>query len=357
MSKKYQVFVSSTYLDMRDERQAAVEAILMAGHIPAGMELFSAGDKSQLEVIKRWIEESDVFMLVLGARYGSIEPTSGLSYIELEYDHAVRSNKPLFALVMSDKSCLAKVAAGLANGEEMNSTQYSKFRSRVLEKISRQVDDYKDIKLFTLDSLRNLATEDRIVGWMRGNNVYDVKPLISQIEQLNRERNLLLAEVKTLQQKLPNDSIDDLPLAGLDDEVQLEFHWYVPSEGRHSSSHTARSTFTHKWSEIFGVIAPELLSMPNDNSVKTFVANELLKRHKVRSSVQGIEDTSYQTIKIQLKALGLIDLAYSKTVSGGMGLFWSLTAAGERQMMLLRTQKKPMAEETGASPSLSHPRC
>jgi hypothetical protein len=63
--KKLQVFVSSTYSDLKEERQAAVEAILSAGHIPAGMELFAAGDESQMEVIKRWIDDSDVFLLIL----------------------------------------------------------------------------------------------------------------------------------------------------------------------------------------------------------------------------------------------------------------------------------------------------
>jgi len=64
--RKLRVFVSSTYEDLREERQAAVEAILKAGHIPAGMELFTAGSKSQFEVIKHWIDELDVFMLILG---------------------------------------------------------------------------------------------------------------------------------------------------------------------------------------------------------------------------------------------------------------------------------------------------
>ena len=57
MKKKLQVFISSTYTDMSAERQAAVEAILQAGHIPAGMELFAAGDESQLETIRRWIDD------------------------------------------------------------------------------------------------------------------------------------------------------------------------------------------------------------------------------------------------------------------------------------------------------------
>ena len=108
-NKKMQVFVSSTYNDLQDERQSAVEAILKAGHIPAGMELFAAGDESQLEVIKQWIEQSDIFMLILGARYGSVEPNSKKSYIQLEYEYAVELNKPLFAAVMSDEYRKEKV--------------------------------------------------------------------------------------------------------------------------------------------------------------------------------------------------------------------------------------------------------
>lgn len=48
--KKLQVFISSTYKDLKSERQSAVEAILKSGHIPAGMELFSAGTRPSLTV-------------------------------------------------------------------------------------------------------------------------------------------------------------------------------------------------------------------------------------------------------------------------------------------------------------------
>jgi len=58
--KTLQVFVSSTYIDLKKERQAAVEAILTASHIPAGRELFTAGDQSQMQVIQRWLDESAV---------------------------------------------------------------------------------------------------------------------------------------------------------------------------------------------------------------------------------------------------------------------------------------------------------
>ena len=64
LPKRLQVFVSSTYIDLIEERQAAVQAILEAKHIPAGMELFTAGDQSQWEVIKHWIDQSDVYLLI-----------------------------------------------------------------------------------------------------------------------------------------------------------------------------------------------------------------------------------------------------------------------------------------------------
>jgi hypothetical protein len=72
--------------------------------MPAGMELFTAGNKSQWEVIQRWITDSDIYMLILGGRYGSVEPNSGLSYTELEYDFAVNSGKPFFAIVIEDEA-------------------------------------------------------------------------------------------------------------------------------------------------------------------------------------------------------------------------------------------------------------
>ena len=49
------------------------------------MELFTAGDQSQIQVIKDWIDESDVFLLILGGRYGTVESRTGKSYIQLEY--------------------------------------------------------------------------------------------------------------------------------------------------------------------------------------------------------------------------------------------------------------------------------
>jgi hypothetical protein len=154
LQKKLQVFVSSTFKDMKAERQAVVDAILRAGHIPAGMELFAAADESQLETIRRWIEDSDVFMLILGGRYGSIEPKSGISYIELEYDYAIKCKKPYFAAVISDARLDSKVKAkGRAALETTNGAQLEAFKERVLRKSSRFFSGTSELKVIVFESL------------------------------------------------------------------------------------------------------------------------------------------------------------------------------------------------------------
>ena len=83
-NRRYQIFVSSTYTDLQEERTQLLFAILKLNYIPAGMEFFSAVDEEQMEFIKRVIDESDYYVLLLGARYGSLD-SEGVSYTEREY--------------------------------------------------------------------------------------------------------------------------------------------------------------------------------------------------------------------------------------------------------------------------------
>lgn len=188
MKKRLQVFISSTYLDLIEERQAAVSAVLKSGHIPAGMELFNAGDQSQLEIIKRWIDESDVYMLILGGRYGSVEPDSGVSYTELEYNYALETGKPLFAVVINDNALEEKVKKHGTNVlEKERPTELRLFREKVLCNMSGFFDDVKDIKLCVMESLPEIANSNTLSGWVSGSEVPDTKGLVDEIAKLNAE--------------------------------------------------------------------------------------------------------------------------------------------------------------------------
>jgi hypothetical protein len=101
MSAKYQVFVSSTYRDLSDERDLVIKAILEMGHIPVGMEMFSAADEEQWNVIKKQIDQSDYYIVVVAHRYGSCD-AAGLSYTEKEYDYAVSQGIPALGFVVEE---------------------------------------------------------------------------------------------------------------------------------------------------------------------------------------------------------------------------------------------------------------
>lgn len=200
--KKLQVFVSSTFTDLRKERQAAVEAILTAGHIPAGMELFTAGDESQMQVIKQWIDESDVYVLILGGRYGSIEPITGKSYIELEYEYALSKGRPLFACVISDAAIDAKVTAeGRKVIEQENPQKLKEFRAAVLTKMSKFWEDTKDIKIIISETLSTFARREDLVGWVRANSQSDLPALADEIARLSKENAQLRSQLSSAVQE------------------------------------------------------------------------------------------------------------------------------------------------------------
>jgi hypothetical protein len=79
MQPRYQIFVSSTFRDLREERQAALDAILELSHFPAGMEIFPAADATPWELIRAIIADLDYYVLIIGGKYGSTGP-DGVSY-------------------------------------------------------------------------------------------------------------------------------------------------------------------------------------------------------------------------------------------------------------------------------------
>lgn len=198
MKKKLQIFVSSTFVDLKDERQAAVEAILKSGNIPAGMELFTAGNESQLQTITRWIDESDIYLLILGGRYGSIEPISGLSYTEVEYDYAISQQKPYFSIVIEDSALEEKAkVVGLDAIEKDNVDKHKKFRDKVLNHTSSFFKEVKDIKLAIHETIQDFKDRFTFSGWVSGiiieenQNLYEeIKSLRKMIEEARIETRL-----------------------------------------------------------------------------------------------------------------------------------------------------------------------
>lgn len=99
------VFVSSTYEDMREYREVAIDALTSVEQLPVGMDHFMASNETPLDVCLANVRRCQLLILLIGMRYGSIDNNTGKSYTELEYEEALRNDIPVLAFIMDETQC------------------------------------------------------------------------------------------------------------------------------------------------------------------------------------------------------------------------------------------------------------
>jgi hypothetical protein len=331
MDKRYQIFVSSTYADLKSERRAVMQALMEMDCIPAGMELFPAMDEEQLKFICRIIDDCDYYLLIIGGRYGSLAP-DGLSYTEKEFDYAVKIGLHVVALLHEDPAALDP---GKADHDPNHIRRLEAFKDKV--KTGRLVKLWKtpeELPGLVALSLQKTIKTFPAVGWVRADKIASEKAL-TDLNELHSKNDDLRKKIKTLKDENAQLQIQlaEPPehLAGLDEAFRIKMR-----RVRHEHSDTLWEA-TATWGEIFSAIAPHLLHPKQDAEIKS-VLNELaMAKDEGRHYASHIEDQNFQTIKVHLMALGLVRIEYSSTTGGGAGLFWWLTPRGNRKMVELRT--------------------
>ncbi len=97
------IFISSTFFDLEQVRENLRIGITELGHIPILSEHPSFSILPDLDTIsncKRNVKENcDIFILIIGGKRGSVDPTSTKSIVNIEYDTAISTNKDIFIFV------------------------------------------------------------------------------------------------------------------------------------------------------------------------------------------------------------------------------------------------------------------
>ncbi|PLX60243.1 DUF4062 domain-containing protein [Sedimenticola selenatireducens] len=324
MEKRYQVFISSTYADLKEERKHVIQTVMELDCIPAGMELFPAADEEQFEFIKRVIDDCDYYLLIIGGRYGSTTE-EGISYTEKEYDYAVTQGLKVIALLHENPD---DIPLGKSEKDPALRERLQQFRDKVAA--DRLVKFWKSAE--ELPGLVSLSLSKTIkmfpaVGWIRADRVAS-EEILEEINDLRKQNTKLSIAISELSAE-PQQEVSNL--AGMDE--LFEVHGRYNKEGYGMRDWEVKAT----WREIFGLISPYLVKHPNEEYVKSILASALFKKSIYYGRSENLNDQDFQTVSVQLKALGLVNMNYSKTVQGGMALFWSATPAGERLMLDIRT--------------------
>ncbi len=177
--RKYSIFVSSTYEDLKEERQVVMNVALENDFIPVGMEQFHAAPASQWDIIKKMIDECDCYLLIIGGRYGSIDDTVSISYTEKEYNYAKDKNLPVLVLIRNAKS----ITEDKVDTSDENHDKYEK--QRLLEAFKSRVkndgntvdffDQVEDLKYKASQALINASKYcPDMIGWVRYTDIQEI---------------------------------------------------------------------------------------------------------------------------------------------------------------------------------------
>lgn len=190
---KYQVFISSTFTDLKEERQNITNVLLMADCIPAGMEAFVADDDEQFNIIKHVIDLCDYYILIIGERYGTVNPKTGKSYTEMEFDYAVAKGIPVLAFVKD-----IDVGSLDTNEDIITKGKLEEFKNRALSgRMGGMWNELGDLSGKVAISIMKARMQYNRPGWVRdlGFNPIEVTKKMNELQmkvmQLTEENNNL----------------------------------------------------------------------------------------------------------------------------------------------------------------------
>ncbi|SNX59081.1 protein of unknown function [Nitrosomonas ureae] len=334
-SKRYQVFVSSTYNDLIEERAEIMQALLELDCMPAGMELFPAANEEQWNWIKKVIDESDYYLVIIGGRYGTISNATGMSFTEMEYRYAIETVKPVIAFLHEDPS---KIEAGKTEGSSQAKKKLEQFRKLAEQRLCKYFTSPADLGAKMSRSITQLIKHHPSPGWIRANQI----PEDHSQEVLNMKKHIEELEKRLRQVGLVEPAGTEKLSKGKDEfSVDFSFETKNAETAKNGAKYWKKDgefdhTFKTSWDSLFTYLAPDLISPTSEyrvisrlnqfieesNSSYFATKHENQKIYNIR-----IYSSSFDTLKIQLRALKLISIVDSDK--------WMLSPYGDNYMTKL----------------------
>ena len=359
MEKRYQVFISSTFRDLIEERQGVLRVVLELDHMPAGMELFPAVDDTAWQLISDVIDASDYYVLIVGGRYGSLDDT-GIGYTEKEYDYAVSKKKPVIALLHKNPDNLPREKT---ETDESTWKKLKQFREKV-EKRHTCVywTSAEELKAKVIVALTAAVKRHPGVGWVRADQV-PAEATLSELLSLRRRIADLEAAIEA-DRLAPPKGTEDLEQG--DDTFKFNVTFKARPVGEWSSFQDNKysGSFNLSWNEIFAGIAPILINEGPDDELRAAFNRHLVasarEAYSSDKKLKGMElrDFSFsreeiETCVVQMRALGLIKENQKTRSVKDTRTYWTLTPYGDHLMVQLRALRRTPLPPAEAASELS----
>ena len=298
MERKHQVFVSSTYKDLIIERQHVIHALLELDCIPSGMELFPAAEEDAWTLIKEVIDNCDYYLLIIAGKYGS-QNSVGTSFTEMEFDYAVKTNKPVISFLHQDIDSLTGLKIEKTEPLQL---KLNAFREKAQGKHCKYWKNAEDLGGKVSRSLVQLRKRHPSDGWVPGRYAADEK-LFRKLEELRNKIQLLENEKDAILDQPPKEA--EFLAKGIETISQ-------PSKLTTSKDKIEEIELEVSWDIIFSYAGSAMIGECTEQEFLNKV--QLVFWHSVPTKIRNkneygdivIYDMIFDSIKIQLQALGLI---------------------------------------------------
>jgi len=330
--EKYTIFISSTYDDLRDEREQAIKAVLEMGHIPVGMEMFSAGDEQQWELIKRTIEECDYYVLILAHRYGSLDGSIG--YTEKEYDYATMKRVPTLGFVIDDS---AKWPKNRMDTDPSNISALTAFKVKVKSKIVNFWQNKDDLHSKITVALSKAITAYPRSGWIKAENAISPHAL-SELTRLSKEnadlrKTIAESEINSITEKAENE----IRVINILKSNKASVGFYYSGDKDWSNN----TNFTY--SDIFFLLAPELMVEKSIKEISYFIGTmwhpDTSTPKKELRSTWPTPSNTIKNIFADFHALGIACPSHKKHSVHDKEEYWCITELGKAIYTRIRMSK------------------
>lgn len=337
MEIKHQVFVSSTYRDLIEERKSVIHALLELDCIPAGMELFPAADEDAWTLIREVINDCDYYVLILAGKYGSLGPDR-VGYTEMEFDYAVSINKPIIAFLHESPDTLPA-----SNTEKTEALQekLAIFREKAKAKHCKFWTTPEDLGGKVSRGIIHLRKRHPSLGWVPGK--------YAATEAMLREMQELRARVAQLELEAAVGSSTPPPgseqLAQGTDPIYFSVDIKTDAKGT-----TKKKQITTNWDYLFSYVGPSLVTECTDEEMMQKV--QLAYYHAIPREERGYTSTKdivlpyvhEDRLRVQFQALGLIAPGTKRRAVSDSGRYWRLTPYGEKYLLSIKAERKPTNE-------------
>lgn len=342
MEKRYQVFISSTFADLVDERREVMQALLEMDCLPAGMELFPAGDTDQWTLIQGVIAQSDYYLVILGGRYGSMTK-EGISYTEKEYDYALEIGIPVMGFAAAEPD---EIPIGKTDRDEAAERKLTDFRRKVQQKMTKDWKNAEDLGSKVTRGLIHLIKNNPRPGWVRGDQAMTPE---TRTEIAELKANLAELEKQEVQSGASTTASIDASFAHGSEKVELK----VTHTGwKGANEYAEDGVFNFTWDDIIQVLGPFMIDeTPEPNLRAKFekhMVSVLLEQQPEGWAIDwslddiDVADPSWGSIIVQLRALGVITTGTKKRGVSDNSVYWKLTPAGDEYLVkLLATPSMP----------------